>query len=282
MMAGSHVALGAAAWFVVAPRLGMQATEPVSLGLALIGSLLPDIDHPKSWMGKRLRPLSTLIASALGHRGATHSALAVLVCGWLLLHGGYAHAAAPLLVGYLSHLAGDLLTPRGLRLAWPFKGTWALPICKSGSPLEPMVVVALLGWACYSMATLRTQRTIDAAAVVVFAELRDYACGQAGHLGLHCALPTRSADPLGRAERRDTVRYQHSEVRGNDRKLTASESNDGLLKQQKRTPAWQAGARLVRSDLNGGDSNRNQEGCSEGEGVRVVAYQAAPHRRDCN
>lgn len=148
MMAGSHIALGVAAWLVVAPHLGLPAADPACLGLALLGSLLPDIDHPKSWLGKRLQPISSGVASALGHRGVTHSALAVAACTWGLSRGGAPRwVVAPLAVGYLSHLAADLLTPGGLRLAWPLRRTWALPLCKTGSPFEPLVVALLLFWA---------------------------------------------------------------------------------------------------------------------------------------
>ncbi len=148
MMAGSHLALGVAAWLVAAPHLGLPAAAPACLGLAILGSLLPDIDHPKSWLGKRLRPISSGVASALGHRGVTHSAVAVAACAWALLRGGAPHwVVDPLAVGYLSHLAADLLTPGGLRLAWPLRRTWALPLCKTGSPFEPLVVALLLSWA---------------------------------------------------------------------------------------------------------------------------------------
>jgi inner membrane protein len=147
MMAGSHVVLGAAAWIAVAPHLGMPALAPLPLGLAVAGALLPDIDHPKSWVGRRLRPVSTVIAKLLGHRGLTHSIVAAAGCAWLLLRHGVAVAeVSPLVVGYLSHLAADLLTPAGLRLAWPLKGTWALPLCRAGSPFEPLVVALLLSW----------------------------------------------------------------------------------------------------------------------------------------
>lgn len=150
MMAGSHVALGAAAWVVAAPRLGLPALSPACLALALAGSLLPDVDHPKSWVGQRLRPLSRVVAGLFGHRGITHSALAVAACVWGLTQGGAPRwAVAPLAVGALSHLAADLLTPAGLRLAWPMRRTWALPLCRSGSAMEPLVVAVLLtlaGW----------------------------------------------------------------------------------------------------------------------------------------
>ena len=148
MMVGSHVALGVAAWLVAAPHLGLPVLSPACLGLALAGSLLPDIDHPKSWLGHRLRPVSRTVSKVFGHRGVTHSALTVGACVWGLLHDGAPRwVVAPLAVGVLSHLAADLLTPAGLRLAWPMRRTWSLPICTTGSPMEPVVVAVLLTWA---------------------------------------------------------------------------------------------------------------------------------------
>ena len=153
MMAGSHVALGVAAWFAAAPLMDLPAMDPICLGLAVAGSLLPDIDHPKSWVGRRIHPLSDFIAAIVSHRGATHSALAAAACWWFLFHDNVPRVTvAPILVGYLSHLAGDLLTPRGLRLAWPFKGTWSLPLCRAGSPFEPLVVLAVLAGTWWFMA----------------------------------------------------------------------------------------------------------------------------------
>ena len=154
MMAGSHVALGAAAWMLAAPHLGQDALQPMGLALAVVGSLLPDIDHPKSWAGRRLRPVSMVIGGVFGHRGVTHSLLAVVGC-WAALRFGTGAVprswAAPVVVGYLSHLLGDLLTPGGLRLAWPLRGTWALPLCRSGSPFEPLVVAVVLSLAWWAL-----------------------------------------------------------------------------------------------------------------------------------
>ena len=76
----------------------------------------------------------------------THSAVAVVGLMALLLHAGYRQGmVSALTVGYLSHLAADMLTPRGLRLAWPLRGSWGLPLCRTGSPMETTIVIALVG-----------------------------------------------------------------------------------------------------------------------------------------
>src|SRR5579859_6673339 len=54
VMAGSHVVLGVVAWTWTAPHLGLSALDPLALALASTGALLPDIDHPSSWVGRRL------------------------------------------------------------------------------------------------------------------------------------------------------------------------------------------------------------------------------------
>jgi inner membrane protein len=144
MMAKSHVVVGLAAWIAAAPLLHLSPLDPVYLALAVAGSLLPDVDHPNSWVGRRSRPISTAVAAALGHRGLTHSAVAVVGLVALLLHAGSRQGmVSALAVGYLSHLAADMLTPRGLRLAWPLRRSWGLPLCRTGSPMETTIVIAL-------------------------------------------------------------------------------------------------------------------------------------------
>ena len=152
MMARSHVAVGLAGWVVVAPLLHLPPFDPGALTLVVCGALAPDIDHPQSWVGRRSRPFSTLVAGALGHRGITHSALAVVALVAVLLHGGTSRATvSAFAVGYLSHLAADMLTPRGLRLAWPFRKAWGWPVCRTGSPAEVLIVMGLCMLAAFTV-----------------------------------------------------------------------------------------------------------------------------------
>lgn len=145
VMAGSHLVVGAVAWAWIAPRLGLPVLDPASLALVAVGSVLPDMDHPGSWVGRRLWPLSHALARLLGHRGFTHSLVAVALCVAALRSHGVSRAlSGPLVIGYLSHLAADLLTPAGLRLAWPLRRSFALPLCPTRSAREALVVACLL------------------------------------------------------------------------------------------------------------------------------------------
>lgn len=155
-MAGSHVILGVVAWTWVAPWLGLSSLSPASLALAAAGSLLPDVDHPASWVGRRVRFVSRPLARMFGHRGFTHSLVAAALCGAALAAQGAGRAAiAPIVVGYLAHLAADLLTPQGLRLAWPLRRSFAVPVCRTGSAGEALLVGALLAWSVVELAGLR-------------------------------------------------------------------------------------------------------------------------------
>ncbi|MBX9634920.1 MAG: metal-dependent hydrolase [Magnetospirillum sp.] len=150
MMAGSHVIVGAALWAVTAKLSGGTPADIPALAGAAMGALLPDMDHPQSWAGRKFRPISVPLSLVVGHRGVTHSLLAVVAGIVALAAMGLDGAVAPVVLGYLSHLAADSLTPSGVPLLWPMKHRFSLNLCRTGSVTE-MGVVALIalagGWA---------------------------------------------------------------------------------------------------------------------------------------
>lgn len=112
---------------------------------ALIGGLLPDIDHPQSWLGRRIPILPRVLYKTTGHRGATHSFIAlvsVVIGSWYLVlqvSYVYAHAettAAGVLIGYGSHLVGDFISNRGIPIFWPASKRFGIPLCNTGSAGE--------------------------------------------------------------------------------------------------------------------------------------------------
>ncbi|WP_207458555.1 metal-dependent hydrolase [Azospirillum sp. SYSU D00513] len=149
MMASSHIIVGAATWSYLSNRLGLPPFDAIAMGMAVLGALAPDIDHPKSTLGSRLKPVSVPVSWLFGHRGITHSLLAVAACVWVLAENpAYARWTIPFVVGYLTHLGGDLLSPGGLPLLYPLKRrrTFSLPIIKTGGFSEQLLVAVLCGW----------------------------------------------------------------------------------------------------------------------------------------
>lgn len=142
MRARSHVVIGCAAWAGLT-SLGGLPLEPVGLGLATLGALLPDIDHPHSWVGRRLPWLSLPLSALLGHRGVTHSLLAVGLGLGLLLVQGAGWLAAPIVLGYLSHILADGLTNSGVPLFWPSRRLYTARLFCTGG-LGEHAAMALL------------------------------------------------------------------------------------------------------------------------------------------
>ncbi|AFJ46673.1 metal-dependent hydrolase [Shimwellia blattae] len=124
---------------------------------AVLTCLLPDIDHPRSFLGQRLKLISTPIARAFGHRGFTHSLMAVFVAltllylkvpeTWLIP----ADVLQGMVLGYLSHIAADMLTPAGVPLLWPCRWRFRFPIVTphKNNQLERILCIALFGFSVW-------------------------------------------------------------------------------------------------------------------------------------
>ena len=157
MMAFTHTATGCAATLIVAKLLhaGPLQTVLIMAG-GILGSHLPDIDHPKSAFGSRVLPLSLPISAIFGHRGITHSLLAVAgmsALAWWALRAAHWQQGftVPMVigvaVGYLSHLLGDWLTNSGVPLLWPNKRRFAAPVTLcTGDLREYILGFVMYGW----------------------------------------------------------------------------------------------------------------------------------------
>jgi inner membrane protein len=157
MLAFTHTAAGCASALLVAEYLHASPSQAILIVAGgILGSHLPDIDHPKSAFGSRVLPLSLPISAIFGHRGITHSLLAVAGMSGLIwwtfnaVHWqrGYAvPVVVGIAVGYLSHLLGDWLTNSGVPLLWPSKRRFVAPIklC-TGDLREYLLAFAMYGW----------------------------------------------------------------------------------------------------------------------------------------
>ncbi|WP_052190902.1 metal-dependent hydrolase [Chitinibacter sp. ZOR0017] len=144
MIAKTHIAF--ASLLMVGCSVGILGRMPHIYEVAIAGAagLLPDLDHPKSTLGRIVPYISIPLAKLFGHRGITHSLLMVgLVIWFLLTHPGEREwPVLPLVIGYLSHILGDLLTPSGVPLLWPVRKKFSLNLFKANGPMENLIFLA--------------------------------------------------------------------------------------------------------------------------------------------
>lgn len=122
------------------------------LGL-YIGSLLPDIDHPTSLAGSKVKPLSYFLNKSIGHRTYTHALIAVAIL--VAITTGiffYSGSNSPAFIfsisvtgGWIGHILLDMLTKEGVPLLYPFikKRLSLLPI-RTNSIWENLFMLLLL------------------------------------------------------------------------------------------------------------------------------------------
>jgi membrane-bound metal-dependent hydrolase YbcI (DUF457 family) len=141
---------------------------PIALALVTLGALLPDLDHPDGRLANErvfgipvLKPFAWLLGKIFGHRGATHSLLALaglIALGEVsLLPWAWAHLGLIIGWGYAFHLLADMLTKRGVPLLWPLGWDFGFPPFRAlrfttGTWPEALIV-AFLTLACFANAT---------------------------------------------------------------------------------------------------------------------------------
>ncbi|MEK6886479.1 MAG: metal-dependent hydrolase [Nanoarchaeota archaeon] len=111
----------------------------------LIAGIFPDIDHPKSKIGRIFKPFSYLFS----HRGFTHSLLVLPVISLILYKLEYYAFALPILIGYKSHLLGDAITKEGIRPLHPISQFRISGFIKTGGILENIIFVVLFFVSAY-------------------------------------------------------------------------------------------------------------------------------------
>lgn len=154
MMVSTHLVTGFFAGAGLVSFLHLNGLGAVLLLMgSTVGALLPDVDHPKSWLGRRIPFVSRPIAAVFGHRGITHSLLAVMglalslrqgLAQWHLVDTRWGLVAVGVAAGYLSHILGDFVTHGGVPLLWPIKRRFSSPLTfLTGGIFERLLGVAL-------------------------------------------------------------------------------------------------------------------------------------------
>ena len=156
MKVATHLIFAECCWFATSAVLDVHYGTPEVLVVAA-SSILPDADHPKSWLGHLLGSASQNLHRLLGHGSYLHSLLALLLFTTALglplwwVTGRPALAVATI-VGYGSHLFADMMNIGGVELFWPSRAIAVLPgrneyRVVSGSASERVFVAVVLALA---------------------------------------------------------------------------------------------------------------------------------------
>jgi len=135
----THIVTSLTAGFALMEVTPLPLSVMLGVGI-LIGSTLPDIDEPESYIGRRTLGVSNVIKAMFGHRGFTHSLLATLLVAipYFIFHHLFFLGIA---LGYLFHIVGDMLSVTGVPLFHPFsKKKVAIPLYKTGGIREHILL----------------------------------------------------------------------------------------------------------------------------------------------
>jgi inner membrane protein len=88
--------------------------------IVLFFTMLPDIDHPKSKLGRKIPFVSKIFSFLFGHRNLLHSIFIAIGLSFLI-YSFFGKWWAPVFLGYFSHILIDGFTLEGINFIYPFK-----------------------------------------------------------------------------------------------------------------------------------------------------------------
>lgn len=155
MKGTTHIFGGLAAAIIWQKYTKTTIQEPIFFySAALMGSVIPDICHPKSLIGRRLPILSRTFSKIFGHRSLSHSLLFMFLL-YILIQQitfyGMPSIKSGILIGVGSHIFLDSMTAQGVKLFYPLKLTVRLPLyIRTGSLIgENLISLSLVLFTCY-------------------------------------------------------------------------------------------------------------------------------------
>jgi inner membrane protein len=138
----------------------LGTANPLALGLAIIGSQLPDLDTTTSTIGKIFFPVSSWIEDRFPHRSITHCLLATVAIAIVSISIGYflgdIKTAIALPLGHLLSCFSDTFTKQGVQLFYPCPA-WAISVSnprrrlKTGGAGELWVLGVAITLLCFGI-----------------------------------------------------------------------------------------------------------------------------------
>lgn len=145
----THIATSTACTIALTQVTELSLTPALLIGV-VIGSIAPDIDEPKSKIGRKAPVVSHGVKLVFKHRGFTHTLAACLLVATLLFYF-WTQIPVPLAIGftlgYLFHVLGDALSSSGVPLLYPFtKRRFMIPLYSTGGIREHVIFFVTLLW----------------------------------------------------------------------------------------------------------------------------------------
>jgi len=153
-MGSTHAMAGFVIWFAM---VRVNVSPPLGIIAVVLGSLLPDIDHPNGTIRQMMdlpRFLKQPINEIIPHRGPTHTLWAGIL--FSLPTFGLAEwgenailvslaTGLAMFIGYSSHLVLDSLNPTGVKWLIPWKDFKLHGPIRTGSRGEEYFFYGLIG-----------------------------------------------------------------------------------------------------------------------------------------
>ncbi|HHW36814.1 MAG TPA: metal-dependent hydrolase [Bacillales bacterium] len=138
----THLAFGAVAGIAAVKFMNIDISDGMLIygGGVLLGSLLPDIDHPRSKISNKVPILPSVINLIFSHRSFFHSIVFVALLSLLYSAPIPGSFVTGLIIGVISHMIGDMMTNKGIKLLFPFGSYISLPLTfRTGGIVEQIL-----------------------------------------------------------------------------------------------------------------------------------------------
>jgi len=143
MLWKTHLAFGLFVALVAMPFV-TTGNKIVFVVLAMVASLLPDIDEPNSKISNQIPVLPKILSLFVKHRGIFHTLfLALLIPGVVWYFVGHSYGVA-IFVGYMSHLLIDGMTLSGINFLHPVSKLHVSGFIKTGGAGEWVVFFLII------------------------------------------------------------------------------------------------------------------------------------------
>lgn len=122
---------------------GSSSEKAFLIAIAMLFSILPDIDMIKSKAGRHLQPFSNVFSFVFRHRGFLHSFIFAAIVYFGIRYLLSPEIAAAAAIGYLSHIILDALTKEGVMPLSPLSRLRLRGFVKTGGILEKAIFAAI-------------------------------------------------------------------------------------------------------------------------------------------